>query len=245
MKKIFYFLILTLLFIIAINYGEIDSYIIKKLEPCEYGKVERIVDGDTLIINGTSVRLLGINTPEKGEKYYQEAKLFLEEKILDKEVKLCFSGQKTDKYGRILAYIFYQNKNINLESVREGYANFYFPSGKKEYYSNFKEAWEECLINEKNLCEKSKNQCIVFQDLTIELQILKLKNTCPESQDLTGWSIKDEGRKKYVLPKTILRPEEEIIITKKDFGEDYVWTKTGDSVFVRDETGKLVLFYNF
>ena len=39
--------------------------------------VDRVVDGDTFESNGSKFRLLGINTPEKNERFYQEAKNYL------------------------------------------------------------------------------------------------------------------------------------------------------------------------
>ena len=44
--------------------------------------VSRIIDGDTIELqNGERVRLLGINTPEKGQPYYEEATNRLKELI--------------------------------------------------------------------------------------------------------------------------------------------------------------------
>jgi micrococcal nuclease len=124
MKKEFYLLFIFLILIFAVNYSTIDSYLIQTFDTSEYGIVERVVDGDTVKINGESVRLLGINSPEKGEIGYNEAKKFLEENILNETVRLEFGKSKNDMYGRKLAYIFYKGKNINLESVGEGYSNY-------------------------------------------------------------------------------------------------------------------------
>ena len=110
-------------------------------------------------LNKSHVRLLGINSPEKGELYYDEAEKFLEGLILNKTIKLEKGREDKDKYGRLLRYIFINDKNINLKIVEEGLANFYFPSGKDVYYESFKEAWENCLKGNKNLCKKSVDKC--------------------------------------------------------------------------------------
>ena len=56
------------------------------LRKTENALVTQIIDGDTIAIEGGErVRLLGIDTPEKGEDYYNDAKAFLEERILMKE----------------------------------------------------------------------------------------------------------------------------------------------------------------
>lgn len=89
--------------------------------------VTNIVDGDTLDLeNSQRVRLSGINTPETGECYYQEAKDKLAELTLDKEVFLEKDRTDTDKYGRLLRYIYYPKGNlVNKILVEEGYADAY------------------------------------------------------------------------------------------------------------------------
>jgi hypothetical protein len=246
MKQEKILLILMVVLILTINYSWIDSFLIKTFEEdYERGVVERVIDGDTIVVNGSSTRLLGINSPEKGEVGYLKAKKFLEDYILEKEIKIYFGKDKTDRYGRKLGYIFLNSKNINLESVRKGYSNFYFPSGKDKYYNQFVKAWEECLNKEIGLCEKSLEKCIVLEKWDVEEQIVVLKNICNYEVDLTGWSIKDEGRKKYVFENEILGGLELIELGTKDWNEDYVWTKSGDSIFIRDFENKLVIFDNY
>src|SRR3989344_4886614 len=70
-------------------------------------------------LNKSHVRLLGINSPEKGELYYDEAEKFLEGLILNKTIKLEKGREDKDKYGRLLRYIFINDKNINLKIVEE------------------------------------------------------------------------------------------------------------------------------
>ena len=51
--------------------------------------VTKVIDGDTIVINGgKSVRLLDIDTDESGEDCYDQAKTRLEELVLNKEVYL-------------------------------------------------------------------------------------------------------------------------------------------------------------
>ena len=69
--------------------------------------VKRIIDGDTVELdNKKSFRLYGISCPEKKDKYYQEAKNFTQEKVLNKKVNLEYEEKyKKGSYGRILGYI--------------------------------------------------------------------------------------------------------------------------------------------
>lgn len=238
-------LIFLILGIIFINYSFIDNFLIKNFEETETGIVERVVDGDTIIVNGSSVRLLGINTPEKGEKFSDNATSFLEEKVLGKKVTLKFGKEKYDRYKRKLSYVFIGRKNINKEIVEQGYANTYFPKGEDLYSKDFEKAWETCLKKEINLCEKSKEVCIILEEWNIKTQEVVLKNVCSNSVNISDWSVKDEGRKVYFFENKILNSGEEVSLFPEDFNKKYVWTKTGDSIFIRDAEMKLVYWENY
>lgn len=260
-KKQISFLVFLLFLLIILNYSFLDDILVNLFdEPfgSDSGVVGRVIDGDTLVIGDQSVRLLGINTPERGEYLYSEAKKFLEDRVLNKSVELKFGKEKYDKYNRVLAYIYINSKNVNLELVKEGYANFYFPSGKDEYYDEFLNAWENCLENGKNLCEKSEKSysyCVSLKDLNVKEQKVVLYNKCDFDCSLKNWSLKDEGRKKFIFPDFALKKfgEVEIIVGNKTNSEnifywngyDYIWTSSGDSLFLRDDEGKLVLWKGY
>lgn len=263
MKKEYLLLISFGLLLLFVNYGFIDGVLIGAFEDFECGVVERIVDGDTVEIQFTvnglqsteKLRLLGINSPEKGEVGSDEATEFLEREILGKDVLIYFNGAKFDRYGRKLGYIFLDGVNVNLKSVRLGFSNYYFPVGKTGYYSLFVSAWDECMREGTNLCQGPQltvnglqftgEQCIEIERVSVLEQVVVLKNVCSWDVDISGWSVKDEGRKKFVFGKKVLGPYEEVVLGSEDFGKDYVWTKTGDSVFVRNAEGELVIFYGY
>ena len=70
-------------------------------------RVSRVVDGDTVeLADGRKVRYLGINTPERGQPFYQEATDFNAELVAGKKVRLEFDVDTIDKYGRTLAHVF-------------------------------------------------------------------------------------------------------------------------------------------
>lgn len=87
--------------------------------------VSQVVDGDTLDVAEGRIRLSGINTPETGECYYEEAKEKLEELTLNKEVYLEGDVEDLDKYGRMLRYIYTNATFVNGYLVVEGYARVY------------------------------------------------------------------------------------------------------------------------
>jgi len=50
---------------------------------------------------------------------------------------------------------------------------------------------------------------------------------------------------RFVFENFILISYAEAEISNKDFNETYVWTKTGDTMFLRDNEGKLVLWEGY
>jgi len=72
-------LTITILLIIffVVNYSFLDSILIETFKDYEMGFVERVIDGDTIVVNGSSIRLLGINSPEKENHSILNQKNFL------------------------------------------------------------------------------------------------------------------------------------------------------------------------
>lgn len=85
--------------------------------------VNRVIDGDTFVLkNKERVRLIGVNTPERGEHCYQEAKDKLEDLVLNENVTLEKDVSDRDRYKRWLRYVYKDKSFINLILVKQGYA---------------------------------------------------------------------------------------------------------------------------
>jgi len=86
--------------------------------------VNRVIDGDTLVCDNESIRLLGIDTPERGEQGFEEAKEFLQV-VEGKEIEVLRDWDDKGKYYRKLRYIFYEDRLINIEIVENGLARVF------------------------------------------------------------------------------------------------------------------------
>ena len=72
----------------------------------QFVRVTEVLDGDTFNTDRTfTVRLIGIDAPNRGQPGYQEAKEYLADLIGGEEVRLEYDRYQDDKYGRILAYV--------------------------------------------------------------------------------------------------------------------------------------------
>ena len=99
------------------------------------GLCTKVSDGDTITVEGVGkVRLVGVNTPEKGVTGADASTYFVKKLCLNREVSIDIDNSKnTDKYGRTLAVVIVDGKNLNEMLLKEGLAEImYMPPS--EFY---------------------------------------------------------------------------------------------------------------
>lgn len=138
MNKHMLFSIFLLVIVFAVGFLAGNYFSLRDLLPKSGQQilVTQVVDGDTITVEGgTRVRLLGIDAPERGKEFYNEAKDFLESRILYKEVKLEKDTSEKDIYGRYLRHVWLNDSLMNAEIVRKGLAiaKLFDPNTKHQY----------------------------------------------------------------------------------------------------------------
>jgi micrococcal nuclease len=97
----------------------------------ESARVERVVDGDTIVLaGGERVRYIGVDTPETVKprtpvQCFGRKASAANHRLVDGErVRLVADAEPRDRYGRMLAYVYRASDGlfINAELVRGGYA---------------------------------------------------------------------------------------------------------------------------
>jgi len=120
------------------------------LPSLKYARVIKVYDGDTITVAGKTsifgkmykfkIRLDGLDTPDMRSNNQEEKehamtiRNILYEKIFDKIVKLDI--KQTDKYGRYLCDVFYNNININQWLLDNKLAVKYDGGKKREFDKN-------------------------------------------------------------------------------------------------------------
>ncbi|WP_175638787.1 thermonuclease family protein [Metabacillus schmidteae] len=147
-----FFLILTLTFLTTGCGSNSSSSLLLD------AKVTKVVDGDTLqvMIDGKkeTIRLLLVDTPETVhpskpvQPFGREASNFLKEELNGEEIQVELGIGERDKYGRLLAYVYHQNKMINKRLLENGLARvaYVFEPNTKyidEFYEIQKQAQKE------------------------------------------------------------------------------------------------------
>ena len=102
--------------------------------------VERIVDGDTLVVRGGArVRLVQIDAPESGEECYSAASTRELARLAPPGSRVVLEADpaldRVDRYGRLLRYVHAGGANVNLALVRRGAATPWFYDGDRGRYA--------------------------------------------------------------------------------------------------------------
>jgi micrococcal nuclease len=97
--------------------------------------VTKVVDGDTFWADdgtrsGLKIRLIGVDAPESRKTFKKEvgyfgkeAKTYLTNLLSGKRVRLEYDLNRTDQFGRTLAYVYLQDGTfVNAELVKNGFA---------------------------------------------------------------------------------------------------------------------------
>lgn len=99
------------------------------------GNVVGVKDGDTIVVmhngKGETIRLHGIDAPEKKQDYGTKAKQFMSDLVFEKTVIVKIKGK--DRYGRTIGEIILDDgRNANHELVRVGLAWWYESYAKND-----------------------------------------------------------------------------------------------------------------
>lgn len=233
----------------------------------ETATVVRVIDGDTVVLgDGSRVRLLNINTPERGQYLFRESTERLRQMVEGKEVALERDIEDKDKYGRSLRHIFVGGQFVNLILVREGYAvSLIIPPNEKHS--------QEVLEAEASAKESGLGVWQYAQDLfcigifnlhynakgddngNLNDEYVELRNSCTYPVEMTGWVLSDDDGNDYSFPAFILSAKSTVSIHSGpgvDSQVDIYWGKTnpvwgnsGDRLFMHNEKGELVLDYSY
>ncbi len=149
----------------------------------DWAKVINIIDGDTVdvALNGAEyrVRYVGVDTPERDEPFYKEASAANRDLVGGKEVILVKDVSDTDRYGRLLRYIYLPDGVfVNAELIANGYARTitfppdvanaeYFAQLQADARENQRGFWAlneiQAMPEDCNTCAANRHNCSDFE----------------------------------------------------------------------------------
>ncbi len=150
---------LAIFIILAIGFGFLIGYLSKpttrNVETKSYlerALVSHVIDGDTIEIeDGRRIRYLGIDTPELGEPYSDEASAKNREFVEGKIVELQEGNRDVDEYDRLLRYVYVDGIFVNAELVAQGYAVAYIFDPNERYSQVLVQLEQYAKMNRKGL----------------------------------------------------------------------------------------------
>lgn len=255
-----------------------------------------VIDGDTLEIrlaDGRTdrVRLLGVDTPEvhaanePGEfegvpdtdagadclrAAGHNATAFMQRRVLDESITLVFDplADRRGAYGRLLAYVQLDGRDVNQELIARGHARLYDSEFRRS--ASYAEA-EATAQAERRRLWRCRDPGAGNSDTEGPLRLVEihadaagddrenlndeyvvLENAANRTLDLSGWTVVDGAGHTYGFPDGFsLAPGDRVTLrtghgtdtaTTLYWGADgAVWNNGGDTVLVRASNGTVVL----
>lgn len=235
--------------------------------------VVSITDGDTIDVRLGSgavdtVRLIGINTPESGECWGEEAGRVLEALIpVGTTVGLTVDVSDRDQYNRLLRYVWLGEMSVNEEMVRRGAAISRRYEPDTALAARFESAQEDAQTQQLGLwasdaCGPAADADLQIVDVVYDAagddsqnlngEFVTIANASDNDVDLTGWGIKDESASnRYEFPTGAALAAGETLAVFSGCGQDVetlfywcasgsaIWNNDGDTVFLTDPSGNI------
>lgn len=217
-------------------------------------QVIRVIDGDTIEVNLSgyvyTIRYIGIDTPETVhpsqpvEYMGKEASDKNKELVEGKVVRLEKDVSETDKYGRLLRYVYAGDLFVNAELVRLGYAQVSTYPPDVKYQDYFLELQREAQAAGRGLWATSTTTetpaTTTIPTAVVNVQITKIfydglvpktesdeyveiTNLGSEPVDLEGWVLKDisDGYPSFTFSSSILQPNQSIRVYTNEIHTEY------------------------
>lgn len=234
----------------------------------ELVRVKRVYDGDTVLLeDGRKVRYLGINAPEFQEPFYLKAKRSNESLVMGREIRLEFDQERTDSYGRVLAYVYAGNEMVNAKLVQEGLAHAFFIGPNRRHHALLLRLQAEAqqrkvgIWSARGRVRDLKITTVHPVDPTQDDQYpsyVRIANLSNAAIRLAGFVLSNEAGQRYVFPDVSVDQGYTVIVSSGN-GTDGVdargqlvvhwsklmWDPREDTAFLKDPAGNLVDTFHY
>ena len=232
-----------------------------------------VVDGDTLYVSSSTgeleVRIIGVNTPESGECFYEEATDALAELVTGNDLVLVVDRSDVDQFGRALRYVeTIDGVDVGAELVANGFAiaRRYPPDDARA--DTYVELQRDAQAAGRGLWASDACGASDLEGVDIVIDVnadapgddgvnlngewVRFTNAGAEAIELDGWEVADESAShRYTFNDLRLQPGAEATLFSGCGPDDdtarywcvpgsAVWNNSGDTVFLRDGNGNIV-----
>lgn len=233
-----------------------------------------VIDGDTIEVDlaggRETVRIIGVNAPERGECLADEATGRLRELVAGADIELVADESDRDQYGRLLRYVESDGTDVGAELVRAGLAlaREYPPDTARSHdYELAQQTAEDAdagMWGPDACGAGGSTDAAVAIDATrfdadgddnenLNDEWVRITNQGGGPVDLTGWVLKDTSAShRYPFPSGFVLGAGASVTTRTGCGPDSptelhwcnegsaVWNNSGDTAFLLDPAGNIV-----
>lgn len=226
----------------------------------ETARVVEVIDGDTFILEGDrTVRMIGINAPERDQYLYREATDTLTDWLEGQTVGLEPGAEAMDRFDRELYYVWLDDQLVNWQMVREGLANRLAIAPNIQYDVYIAQA--ETFAQEEGVglwqsAGVSLEIVMVMadppgpDDENINGEYVQIANRGSSAVNLDGFMLYDDHRTTYTFDNFTLQPNQRVSIYSgcgRDTSTDLywcedtpVWSNGGDTAVLTDAEGRYI-----
>lgn len=237
-----------------------------------------VLDGDTIavVIDGVAerVRLIGINTPEAGECFADEATAALATLVAGRSIRLESDTSDRDRYDRLLRYVWVDDLFANEELVFGGFAIARRYEPDTAMAERFEAAQAEARGSAAGLwatdacgapSEDAEVQIVEIvydapgdDGLNLNGEWVVIQNDGSAPTDMTGWVLKDESSShRFSFPAGFRVGPGQQVQVFSGCGTDTetalfwcesgsaIWNNSGDTAFLLDPAGNTVAILSY
>jgi endonuclease YncB( thermonuclease family) len=241
-------------------------------------RVLQVTDGDTIEVDiegaAYPVRYIGIDLPEPDQPGGPIAALANRQLVQGQTVRLEKDVSETDRYGRLLRYVYVGELFVNAELVRLGYARVTTYPPDVRYSQLFTELEQQAREEGRGFwmqyadSEQAASVNLIVDPSCCQFdapgndsnnkgeEYVCFRNEGDQAVDMAGWSLRDRYGWTYVFPPFALEPSAIVRVrtgcgtmTSNDLywckDETAVWNNDGDTVHLLDAGGGLVLAWEY
>lgn len=176
--------------------------------------VTSVYDGDTITLDtGDRVRLRWVNTPElkPHEDYGPEARDYASALVQGKMVTLIYGSALRDGYGRLIAGVMVEDKNLSLELIKQGYGHLFVIPPDSTDLTEFVAAQEAARTARRGLWSTPRYQGSLHitsfhanadgdDRENVNGEYLRICNVSPDPIELSGYQIADISGNRWTFP---------------------------------------------
>ena len=232
--------------------------------------VTRHVDGDTFEVAIADpprgmraverVRLMGIDTPERDEPLFAEARAHVERRAGAGPVYLAFDFRRRDQFDRLLAFVYLPDGTLlNAELLETGLAVVYRGDDLMYFLPQFEDLERASRSRELGVWHGRAGSGVIIVDIANQSrdEHVLLRNDGDTAVDISGWRILDDDGDGLMIPShVVLAPGDTLAVgsgtgcvathhTCRQLSTKNIWSNSGDVAELRDGRRSVVHSYRY